>query len=71
MHDFVMSNFAVVDGKLMVVDTGLVAPLSAYWGPTMRICAWGFARRLSKDYQRLLGEVRDEVADETLRENCS
>ncbi len=72
MHDFIMSNFAVVDGKLMVVDTGLVSPLRAFWEPAMKICAWAFSRWLSKDYQRLLGEVRDEVEeDEALREEIS
>lgn len=64
MHDFIMENFAEVDGKLVVVDTGLISPLRAFWEPAMRICAWGFAKGLSKDYQRLLGELLDEVEDD-------
>ena len=69
MHDFIMGNFAVVRGTLVVVDIGLVSPLRSFWEPAMRICAWSFAKGLSKDYQRLLGEVLDEVEnDEALRE---
>ena len=69
MHDFIMKNFAVVDGELMVVDTGLISPLRRFWEPAMRFCAWGFSKGLSKDYQRLLGEVLDEVEDDdALRE---
>ena len=63
MHDFVMSNFVVVDGRLMIADIGLITPVRAMWEPAMRICAWGFARGLSKDYQRLLGELLYELGD--------
>ncbi|MFT5110193.1 MAG: hypothetical protein ACI8XO_004094 [Verrucomicrobiales bacterium] len=67
MHDFIMGNFALVDGRLMIVDTGLISPLRTFWDPAMRICAWGFSRGLSKDYQRLLGELLEEVEDGVLR----
>lgn len=69
MHDFIMRNFVVVDGRLMIADTGLVVPIRSFWEPGMRICAWGFWRGLSKDYQRLLGELLEEVGDDhVLRE---
>jgi len=64
MHDFVMKNFVLVEGRLMIADTGLVVPVRSFWEPGMRICAWGFWRGLSKDYQRLLGELLDELGDD-------
>ena len=69
MHDFIMRNFVLVDGRLMIADMGLITPMRAFWEPATRICAWGFLRGLTKDYQRLLGELRDEVeGDEALRD---
>jgi len=64
MHDFIMKNFVVVEGKLLIADTGLIVPMRSFWEPAMRICAWGLWRGLSKDYQRLLGELLDEVGDD-------
>ena len=64
MIDFCMSNFAVIDGRLMIVDADLIAPIRSLWEPGLRTCAAGFARGLSKDYQRLLGELGDEVEDD-------
>lgn len=72
MHDFIMRNFVVVDGRLMVADTGLIVPMRSFWEPGMRICAWGFWRGLSKDYQRLLGELLDELEEgDPLREKIA
>ena len=44
MHDFIMSNFALVDGKLMIVDPGFIAPMAAFRDPAVRCCAYGFTR---------------------------
>ena len=63
MHDFIMRNFALVDGKLMIVDPGFIAPMAAFRDPAVRCCAYGFTRGLSKDYQRLLGELMDELEE--------
>jgi hypothetical protein len=62
-HDFVMKNFVVVDGHLMIADTSLIVPVRSLWEPVRRIGAWGFWRWRSKDYQRLLGELRDELEE--------
>ena len=64
MHDFIMRNFVVVDGRLMIADTGLITPMRSFWEPATRICAWGFIRGLTKDYQRLLGELVGELGSE-------
>ena len=64
MHDFIMRNFVLVDGRLLIADTGLITPMRSFWEPAVRLCARGFSKGLSKDYQRLLAEVRDEVRED-------
>ena len=72
MHDFMMKNFVQVDARLMIADTDLIVPVRSLWEPLRRLCAWGYWRGLSKDYQRLLGELLEEVGEgDPLRERIT
>jgi hypothetical protein len=62
--DFIMGNFAWINGRMLLADTDLLVPGGALWQPSLRITAAFFRRHLLADYRRLLlrkmGKARDE-----------
>lgn len=56
--DFILSNFVVgPDGRVRLVDAGLLIPRAHLWGPSQQIASRLFARRLVTDYTEVLAGV--------------
>jgi hypothetical protein len=52
--DFVMKNFARLDGKLVIADWNLLIPLPWVRHPHFRPVSYGFRKGLLKDYARII-----------------
>lgn len=52
--DFVMKNFAWLDGQLVIADFDLIIPLSWVWHPHFFPLAYFFRQGLLKDYARII-----------------
>jgi len=56
--DFIMSNFVVgPDGRVRLVDAGLLIPAAHLRGPSQQICSRLFVRRMVPDYLGVLEAV--------------
>ncbi|MFN0126750.1 MAG: hypothetical protein ACKV19_08700 [Verrucomicrobiales bacterium] len=56
--DFILSNFVVgADGRVRLVDAGLLIPRAHLWGPSQQMTSRLFVRRLVRDYAKVLAGV--------------
>jgi len=56
--DFIMSNFVVGDnGRVRLVDAGLLVPVSHLRGPSQQMASRVFVSRLARDYREVLAGV--------------